>query len=80
MCHMRKDHILVLGNILSLYGKSSWQVIFAFIPVSSSLLSSMFFTLASTLPFTKQKAKIFHLEGEEKIEMVPGALEFSLWI
>lgn len=37
-------------------------------------------TLASTLPFTKQKAKMFDLEGEEKIEMVPGALEFSLWI
>lgn len=35
------------------------------------------FTLASTLHFTKQKAKIFDLEGEEKTEMVPGALEFS---
>lgn len=38
------------------------------------------FTLAFTLHFIKQKAKIFDLEGEEKTEMVPEALEFFLWI
>lgn len=31
-------------------------------------------------PKKKKKAKIFDVEGEEKTEMVPGALEFFLRI
>ena len=85
MCHMRKDCILVLGNILSLYVKSLWQVIFASILASPPLSSSMFlpwFYLGFYIAFhqKKKKAKIFDVEGEEKTEMVPGALEFFLRI
>lgn len=80
MCHMRKDSILVLGNILSLYVTSLWQVIFASIPSFFPFILIYVFTLASYLAFHQAKAKIFDLEGEEKTEMVPGALEFFLWI
>lgn len=60
MCHMRKDCILVLGNILSLYVKSLWQVIFASILVSPPLFSSMFlpwFYLGFYIAFHQKKKK-----------------------
>ena len=60
MCHMRKDCILVLGNILSLYVKSLRQVIFASILVSPPLFSSMFlpwFYLGFYLAFHQKKSQ-----------------------
>ena len=66
--------------MLSPYGKL-YLLPSQFLPLYSHLCFYFGFTLASTLHFTPpKKAKIFDLEGEEKIEMAPGALEFFLWI
>lgn len=72
---MRKYHILFLATckifMISPHGKLHLPLtFFLFVLYSISTLLS---------PWFGSKAELFHLEDEEKTEMVPETYNFSLW-